>query len=259
MMTLQQNSVPAQPERGVPFSAPVPEQERGTAARSRLLPGWRPFLTSGVIWLLIALSARGVWSAGTFTARQVRRFRQLIEWTETLPFGGDDSPRPFFDRRRKSRDGLEAWIAASVPRNDRRGVPAAARAFRETAGMLRAGDLLGRRDAMAELTARLTPEVDRETWLPFLTELSDRLADEIGPDGEDAAAVADVLDRAAGALEGAASKLLDPFSPGKLSQPVAPASLGGLGDPEPGLAVTGSRLRGRIGVCGCVPAAKNVI
>ena len=108
-MTLQQNSVPAQPERGVPFSAPVPEQGTGGAARSRLLPGWRPFLTSGLIWLLIALSARGVWCAGSWTVRQTRRIRQLIEWTETLPFGGDDGrTRPFVDRRRKSRDGRPA-------------------------------------------------------------------------------------------------------------------------------------------------------
>ena len=197
-MTLQQNSVPAQPERGVPFSAPVPEQGTGGAARSRLLPGWRPFLTSGLIWLLIALSARGVWCAGSWTVRQTRRIRQLIEWTETLPFGGDDGrTRPFFDRRRKSRDSLETWIADNLPRGDRQGTLAAAEAFRRTAEMLRAGDLLGRRDAMAELTARLTPEVDREKWYPFLTELSDRLAGEIGPDGENAAAVADVLDRAA--------------------------------------------------------------
>ena len=100
-------------------------------------------------------------------------------------FGGDDGrTRPFFDRRRKSRDSLETWIADNLPRGDRQGTLAAAEAFRRTAEMLRAGDLLGRRDAMAELTARLTPEVDRAAWNTFLTELSDRLADEIGPDGE---------------------------------------------------------------------------
>ena len=197
-MTLQQNFVPAQPERAIPASAPAAEP--AAPVRTRFFPGWRPFLASGLIWLLIAVSARGVWCAGTWTVRQTRRIRDLIEWTETLPFGGDGGhTRPFFDRRRKSRETLEEWIADNVPHGDRQGALSAAEAFRRTADMLRAGDLLGRRDAMAELTSRLTPEVDRAVWYPFLTELSDRLAEEIGPD-DAASAVADILDRAAGAL-----------------------------------------------------------
>ena len=173
----------------------------GASAR-RVFSGWKRFLADGAVWLLIVLTARGVWSAGTFTARQVRRFQRLIEWSETLPFGGDDRARPF-DRFRRP---LEAWIAANLPR-DRRGASAAADAMRGVAGLLRAGDLRGAEDAMAELTARLTPELDRARWCPFLAELSDRLLDELdAADPADAAALADLLDRAADAFSTRAAR-----------------------------------------------------
>ena len=177
----------------------------GASAR-RVFSGWKRFLADGAVWLLIVLTARGVWSAGTFTARQVRRFQRLIEWSETLPFGGDDRARPFDRFRRKSRRPLEAWIAANLPR-DRRGASAAADAMRGVAGLLRAGDLRGAEDAMAELTARLTPELDRARWRPFLGELSDRLLDELdAADPADAAALADLLDRAADAFSTRAAR-----------------------------------------------------
>lgn len=177
------------------------------AAPARVsLSGWKRFFADGLIWLLIALAARGVWSAGAYAARQARRVLLLIEWAENLPFGGDGRFPPFFDRRGKGRGTLEAWIAAKMPRDDRDGARAAASALHGAADLLRAGDLTGRRDAMAEVASRLTPALDRARWYSFLAELSDRLTDELdgtaGP-GE----TADLFDRAADAIAGRAGAM----------------------------------------------------
>lgn len=166
----------------------------------RALSGWKRFFIDGAVWFLILVAARGVWSAGVYTVRLAHRFQRLIEWEERIPFDEDDREPPFHKWRKKGRRPLEAWIAANIPR-DRAGANATASAMRETANLLRAGDLRGGRDAMAELTARLTPALDRARWYPFLTELSARMTDELGADA-DAGRVADLLDRAAGVFDG---------------------------------------------------------
>ncbi|MGI5832145.1 MAG: hypothetical protein ACOX6D_06380 [Thermoguttaceae bacterium] len=171
------------------------EKGKGNRFRFRL----REFLIYGLIWITLNVTILGIWRAGTFTLRQVRRIQQLIEWTETLPFGGDEKRFPFFDRWGKGRDPLERWIRANRPRVGEGETEAAARAFGETASMLRAGDLRGERDAFAELTSRLETAVTRARWQPFLVALSERLVDELPADPR-ADEVADLLERAAGAL-----------------------------------------------------------
>lgn len=142
----------------------------------------KQFLASGAVWLVLFVAARGLWTAGCYTAGRVQRVLQLIAWAESLTDGGGADLPPFFDRQPKRTGPLVKWIRKHLPRRPREETAAAAEAIRTAAGLLRSGDLHGERDTFAELTWRLETAVDYESWHPFLMELSARIDDELGGD-----------------------------------------------------------------------------
>ena len=210
------------------------EQIKAEQRKLRFSFSWRQFWIYGVIWILINAVFLGIWKTGTFAVREAVRIRTLIEWQQRFRRdepgprrNGRDRVGPFRRNRERTRC-IEDWIDENLPECERSEQESAARAFRETALMLRSGNLTGTRDSFAELTARIQPEIDRETWYPFLEELSVQLLDEL-PENPDAEEIAEIFERAA---ETVSPKLRSGIS--DLFQTAVPVSSAGGNAAEPG-------------------------
>ena len=161
------------------------------------------FIFDAVISVIAFIAIQGAAGAVYDTFQKIRWAFQVIDQLDKLGPDYQNILPPPPNKNDSGKTDLPTWIRQNLPRSGAADYREVGEIFITTAQKLRSGELCGKREAYADTARRLSAAVDRETWAPFITALTERAEAE-------SADLADIFEICGNAIKAQAAGMPEP-------------------------------------------------